>query len=286
MWLWYVEENTDLHVSKGLPHRQRNFRTILRAPSSLTLNVSRDGAPTTSLGNLCQCFTTVIVKKFFLISSLNLPSLSLKPLPLVLSQQALLKILKGHNKVSPKPSLLQAKPPQLSQPFLTGEVFQPLDHFRGPPLDPLQQLHAFSVLKTPELDTVLQDTVGFLGYECTLQAHVQLFIHQYSKVLLCRAALNPFIPHPVLIPGVALTQVKDLALGLVEPHEVHMDPLLELVQVPLNGILSLRRVNRTTQLGVICKLAEGALNPTVSVIDEDIKQYRSQYRPLRDTTHH
>jgi len=62
-----------------------------------------------------------------------------------------------------------------------------------------------------------QDTVGPLGCKCTLPAHVQLFIHQYPQVLLGRAALNPFIPQPVLIPGVALTQVQDPALGLLEP---------------------------------------------------------------------
>ena len=42
---------------------------LLRAPSSLALNVCRDGASTTSLGNLFQCFTTLIVKNFFFISS-------------------------------------------------------------------------------------------------------------------------------------------------------------------------------------------------------------------------
>ncbi|KAK4806933.1 hypothetical protein QYF61_027300 [Mycteria americana] len=47
--------------------------------------------------------------------------------------------------------------PQLSQPFLIGEVFQPSDHFCGPPLDPLQQVHVFLVLGDPELDAVLQD---------------------------------------------------------------------------------------------------------------------------------
>ncbi|KAK4825953.1 LOW QUALITY PROTEIN: hypothetical protein QYF61_003471 [Mycteria americana] len=78
--------------------------------------------------------------------------------------------------------------------------------------------------------------VGLLGCERTLQAHVQLFIHQYPRVLLRRAAPNPFIPQPILIPGIAPTQVHDLALGLVEPHQVHMGPLLELVQVPLDGI--------------------------------------------------
>jgi len=74
-------------------------------------------------------------------------------------------------------------------------------------------------------------------------AHVQLFIHQYPQVLLSRTALNPFIPQPLVILRVALTQVQDLALGLVEPQEVHMGPLLKLVQVPVDGILSVRCVN-------------------------------------------
>ncbi|KAK4829697.1 hypothetical protein QYF61_006072 [Mycteria americana] len=200
-------------------------------------------------------------------------------------------LLKGRNKVSPQPSLLQVEQPQLSQPFFIPSS--------GPTL-----VHIFPELRTPELHAVLQvgshqnrvegqnhlpqpaghasldaaqDTVGLLGCECSLVAHGQLFIHQYPHILLCTAALNPFIPQPVLIPGVALTQVQGLALGLVEPHEVHMDPLLKLVKAPLDGLLSLSHVNCITQLGVICKLAEGALNPTVYVIDEDIKQYWSQY---------
>jgi len=70
-----------------------NQTRLLRAPSNLALNVSRDGASTTSPGNLYQRFTTLTVNNFFLISSLNLPSLSLKPLLLVLAQQALLKRL-------------------------------------------------------------------------------------------------------------------------------------------------------------------------------------------------
>ncbi|PKU46696.1 serine-rich hypothetical protein [Limosa lapponica baueri] len=81
-------------------------------------------------------------------------------------------------------------------------------------------------------------------------------------------------------------QVQDAALGFVEPHEVHMGPLLKPVQIPLDGIPCLSCVNHATQLGVICKLSESALNPTVRVIDEDIKQYWSQYGPLRRTTHH
>ncbi|KAJ7425202.1 hypothetical protein BTVI_03787 [Pitangus sulphuratus] len=51
--------------------------------------------------------------------------------------------------------------------------------------------------------------------------------------------------------------------------------LFELIQTPLDSILSLKCVKRTTQLHIICKLAEGAFDPTFDVTDEDIKQ--SQY---------
>ena len=54
-----------------------------------------------------------------------------------------------------------------------------------------------------------------------------------------RAALNPFVLQLVLVMGVALTQVQDLAFGFVEPHEVYLGPLLMPVQVPLDDILSL-----------------------------------------------
>ena len=70
-----------------------NSIRLLGAPSNLAWNVSRDGASTTSLSNLCQRFTTLIVKNFFFVPSLKLPSFSLKPSPLVFSQQVLLKSL-------------------------------------------------------------------------------------------------------------------------------------------------------------------------------------------------
>ena len=49
---------------------------LLRAWSSLTLDVSKDGASTTSLGNLCHCLATLTVTNLFLLSS-PLPSCSL-----------------------------------------------------------------------------------------------------------------------------------------------------------------------------------------------------------------
>jgi len=65
--------------------------------------------------------------------------------------------------------------------------------------------------------------------------------------------------------------MQDLALGPVEPLEVLTGPFFELVLVPLDVIPSFWCVSCTTQLGVICKLAKGSLNPAVYVIDENVK---------------
>jgi len=58
---------------------------VLQAPSNLALSPAREGAATASLGSLGQVLTTITENSFFLISYLNLPSFSLKPLPIVLS---------------------------------------------------------------------------------------------------------------------------------------------------------------------------------------------------------
>ena len=77
--------------------RVTNHQTRLpSAASSPALNASRDGASTTSLGNLFQCVTNLCVKNFLLISNLNLPCLSLKPFSLVLSlSYQILRIANG-----------------------------------------------------------------------------------------------------------------------------------------------------------------------------------------------
>ena len=71
------------------------------APSSVALNASEEGASTASLGKLFQCLTALTGRNFFLISSLNLSSSSLKPFPFVLLLPALIK----------RPSLAFLQPP-------------------------------------------------------------------------------------------------------------------------------------------------------------------------------
>ena len=119
--------------------------------------------------------------------------------------------------------------------------------------------------------------VGLLGYESTLLAHIESFINWHPQILFLRAALKPLSAQPVALLGIALTQVQDLALGLVELHEVGMGSPLKPVQVPLDGIHFLLHVNCTTQLSVICKLAEGAFNPTVHVVYKDVNVHQSQH---------
>lgn len=49
------------------------------------------------------------------------------------------------------------------------------------------------------------------------EAHCgDLLVRQHPQVFLPWAALNPFSTQPVLVLGIAWTQVEDLVLGLVE----------------------------------------------------------------------
>jgi len=101
-----------------------------------------------------------------------------------------------------------------------------------------------------------------------LQMHVQHFIHQYTKILPGRVTLKR------LQTCLGLPQVQQLALGLVEPHLVHVGPLLEPVKLPLDGISPFYCASCTTQLDVICKLAENVLDLLIWVIDKDVKEYQ------------
>ena len=233
---------------------------------------------------------------------LFLPRCRTLPLPLLnlirfLSAQ--LSSLSRSCWMAAQPSGVSAIPSSFLSSRTWGEVLQPLDHF----VFLLWTCSNSSMSFCWGLQSWTQDSSWGIGAEsppstfwphffwCSPgygwpsgpQAHIGGSCPAFHPpVLLCRAVLNPFISQPVMVSGVAPTQVQDHALGLVEPHEGHTGPLLELVQVPLDGIPSFWRVNCTIQLGVICKLADSAHDPTVCVINEDIKQYWSQYGPLRD----
>ncbi|PKU46103.1 rna-directed dna polymerase from mobile element jockey-like [Limosa lapponica baueri] len=69
----------------------------------------------------------------------------------------------------------------------------------------------------------------------------------------------------------------DPALGLIEPHPVGLSPLVQPVQIPLQSPSTLQQVDTPTQLGVVGKFTEGALDPLIEIIDKDVKENRPQY---------
>ncbi|KAK4823194.1 hypothetical protein QYF61_027203 [Mycteria americana] len=214
------------------------------------------------------------------------------------------------DKVSPQPPFLQAKQPQFPQPLLIRLLLQTLPQLRCPSLDTLQHLNVSLVVRGPKLNTVFevrphqcrvqghdhfpspaghaildtsQDAIGFLGHLGTLLAHIQLAVNQHPQVLFCQAAFQPLFPKPVALHGVVVAQVQDLALGLVKPHTIDLSPWIQPVQVPLQSLPTLKQINTPAQLGVICKLTEGALDPFVQIIYKDIKQDWPQHRALGNT---
>jgi len=57
--------------------------------------------------------------------------------------------------------------------------------------------------------------------------------------------------------GVVPPQVQDLALALVEPHQVPLCPTFQPVQVTLNDSTAFWCIYHSSQFSVISKLAEG-----------------------------
>ncbi|KAK4821693.1 hypothetical protein QYF61_027457 [Mycteria americana] len=215
------------------------------------------------------------------------------------------------NTVSPQPPFLQAKQRQFPQPLLVRLLLQTLPQLRCPSLDTLQPLNVSLVVGGPKLNTgfevrphqcrvqghdhfpspaghaisdTSQDATGLLGRLGTLLAHIQPAVNQHPQVLLCEAAFQPLFPKSVALHGVAVAQVQDLALGLVKPHTIDLSPSIQPVQVTLQSLHTLKQINTPTQLGVICKLTEGALDPFIQITDKDVKQNWPQHQALGNTT--
>lgn len=295
----------------------------LSTKSNLSLNSPRDGESTTSLGNPFQCLTTLSEKKCLLISSLNLAQLKAIPsCPITgyLGEDTnpqlptpSFQVVVESNKVSPELPLLQTKQPQFPQSLPIRPVFQTLHQFCSPSLDMVQGLNVFLEVRGPKVNTVLdvrphqsrvqgddhlpspagytipdtsQDAAGLLlGHLGTLPVHVQLSIDQHSQILFLCIAFQPLCPEPIVSHGVVVTKVKDLALSHVEPHPLGLCPAIQPVQVPLQGLPTLQQTDTSPQLGVICKLPEGALNSLIQIINKGIKEGGPQHRLWRNTTH-
>lgn len=81
-------------------------------------------------------------------------------------------------------------------------------------------------------------------------------------------------PYSVLLDGVVLPQVHDLAVPLVEHHDVPVSPFLQLTD---DGSMTFWGISHSFQLGVTCKLAKGTLCSIIKFINEDAALDWTQY---------
>lgn len=88
----------------------------------------------------------------------------------------------------------------------------------------------------------------------SLLAHVQFFIYQSPYVFFHRAAVKEPFYQSVHTPGTALIQEQNVALGVVEPHSVHMGLPLKPVQVSLDGTPPFYHISCTTQLANLLRV--------------------------------
>ncbi|KAK4828025.1 hypothetical protein QYF61_022802 [Mycteria americana] len=141
--------------------------------------------------------------------------------------------------------------------YVASRSTETLRQLRCSSLDTLQHLNVSLVVGGPKLNTVFEvrphqcrvqghdhfptpaghtiadtsrDAIGFLGHLGTLLAHIQAAVNQHPQVLFHQAAFQPLFPKPVALHGVVVTQVQDLALGLVEPHTIGLSPSIQPVQ--------------------------------------------------------
>ena len=108
-----------------------------------------------------------------------------------------------------------------------------------------------------------QDVSSPPGHLGTLLAHVQLSIDQPTQVPFLFVVIQSICPKPRALHEVIVAKLQVPALSLIEHHRVHLSPVIQPIQIPLQGLPTLRQIDTTFQLGVICKLTEGTLNPLI-----------------------
>lgn len=81
------------------------------------------------------------------------------------------------------------------------------------------------------LPNAAQDDVGRLG----CKAQIQLVVHQDPQFLLCKALSIWLASQSALTLGAIPLLLQDLAFPLVECHKIHLCPIPQPVEVPLNG---------------------------------------------------
>ncbi|RMB94723.1 hypothetical protein DUI87_28836 [Hirundo rustica rustica] len=108
--------------------------------------------------------------------------------------------------------------------------------------------------------------------------------HPYPQVPFLLGTVQPHLPQPITLQGVAVAKVQDSALGLTKLQLVGLCPPIQLVQISLQSHPTFQEIDTCSQLSVIRKFTNQRFNTLIHVINKGIEQNCAQHRPLRDTT--
>lgn len=117
--------------------------------------------------------------------------------------------------------------------------------------------HGTQGVALPVLNTGEQVMIPFLA----MWAHTLMCSCLSSSTLRSFSYFWLLFLQPVMLQGLFVTQVQDLALSLIEPCTVGHGPSIWPVQILLQSLHSLQQINTFSQLVVICKQTEDALHP-------------------------
>ena len=182
-------------------------------------------------------------------------------------------------------------------------MLESLNHVRGHSLDSLYYVNVSFVLGSPELVIVLQvwphqcsvegkdhlpQSAGYtppsaaqdtfrLCSKGTSLAHVQLRVCQDLRAFSAKQP-STWVALSMHWWVGFFSQGLGFAIPFVELHEVPVGSFLQPVKVLLDGSMTLWcRGCHSSQFGVICKHAEGILCTIIQIINEDVKEYWTQY---------
>ena len=94
---------------------------------------------------------------------------------------------------------------------------------------------------------------------------------KHPHVPFCWAAHQPLIFHSVPLYGIAPLQVQHPASTLVKHQAIDHFPLLQCIQILLQGLSYLKCVSDTFQFSITSELVEDGLRSCVQIIDKNVE---------------
>ncbi|RMC17355.1 hypothetical protein DUI87_05936 [Hirundo rustica rustica] len=108
--------------------------------------------------------------------------------------------------------------------------------------------------------------------------------HQHPQVPFLLGTVQPHRPQPIMLQGVIVAKVQELALGLIKLHLTGLCPSIQPSQVSLQSHPTFQQIDTRSQLSITREFTNQRFNTHIHVTNKNIEQNWAQHRPLRDTT--